>query len=337
MDKLELTEKMPTINEVRGAHDHNRVLVSVRCLVYNQEKYIRQCLEGIVMQRTSFPFEAIVHDDASTDGTAEIIKDFAQKYPQIIKPILETENQYSKHDGSIRRIMNAACKGKYIAYCEGDDYWTDPGKLQKQVDILEADPRTMMVYTGFETVDEEGTPLCRPDFDYNMKTSPTGFALPAFLYRNVVMTVSSVFRREVFECAYKEGTSIGLDYLTFLCAAALGRVVYLKEKTCCYRKVSSSLTNSNMKGIRKEVLDVLDYMTGVYEDGLIPMNGTCHFKTRLHIMARGWDLYLKGLDKPFFKKHCLGKRMLPYLLPGLLLELYLQAKFHFHKMRTSHE
>ena len=113
------------------------LMVSIRCTAYNHEPYIRQCLEGFVMQKTNFRFEAIVHDDASTDGTADIIRAYAEKYPDIIKPILETENQYSKHDGSLRRIMDAHTHGKYIAYCEGDDYWIDPLKLQKQVDWLE--------------------------------------------------------------------------------------------------------------------------------------------------------------------------------------------------------
>ena len=116
--------------------DNRKLIVTIRCLAYNHEPYIRQCLEGFVMQQTNFRFEAIVHDDASTDRTAEIIKEYADKYPDIIKPIFETENQYSKHDDSLRRIMNEQTHGKYVASCEGDDYWIDPLKLQKQVDFL---------------------------------------------------------------------------------------------------------------------------------------------------------------------------------------------------------
>lgn len=88
-----------------------------------------------------------MHDDASTDGTAAIIKEYADKYPDIIKPILETENQYSKHDGSLNRIMNEHTHGKYVAYCEGDDYWTDPQKLQMQVDYMELHPECGLTYT----------------------------------------------------------------------------------------------------------------------------------------------------------------------------------------------
>ena len=84
------------------------VFVSIRCIVYNQESYVRQCLDGFVMQKTNFRFEAVVHDDASTDGTAAIIREYAEKYPDIIKPIFENENQFSKNDGSLGRIMSEA-------------------------------------------------------------------------------------------------------------------------------------------------------------------------------------------------------------------------------------
>ena len=125
--------------------DNRPLMVSIRCITYNHEPYIRQCLEGIVIQQTNFRFEAIVHDDASTDGTASIIKEYAEKYPEIIKPIFETENKWSKRDGSLQRIMNEACQGKYMAICEGDDYWIDPCKLQRQIEFLETHPNFSMV------------------------------------------------------------------------------------------------------------------------------------------------------------------------------------------------
>ena len=137
----------------------NQIIVSIKCLVYNHAPYIRQCLDGFVMQKTSFRFEAIVHDDASTDGTQDIIKEYAEKYPDIINPIYETENQYSKKDGSLRKIMNNACNGKYIALCEGDDYWIDPLKLQKQVDILEKHSDYTIIFNKVQAIDKEGNIL----------------------------------------------------------------------------------------------------------------------------------------------------------------------------------
>ena len=127
------------------------VEVSVVCNAYNHEKYIRSALEGFVMQKTSFPFEVLVHDDASTDHTAEIIREYEIKYPDIIKPIYSTENQYSKNDGSLDRIQYGRVQGKYIALCEGDDYWMDPLKLQKQYDLLEKHPEIDMCATAAKT------------------------------------------------------------------------------------------------------------------------------------------------------------------------------------------
>ena len=115
-------------------------LVSIRCVTYNQEKYISQALDSFLMQKTNFPFEIVVHDDASTDKTIEIIKEYEKKFPDIVKPIYETENQYSKKDNSLDLIILSHLKGKYTAYCEGDDFWTNKNKLQKQVDFLEQNP-----------------------------------------------------------------------------------------------------------------------------------------------------------------------------------------------------
>ncbi|MDR0348216.1 MAG: glycosyltransferase [Tannerella sp.] len=308
-------------------------LVSVRCLVFNQEKYIRQCLDGIVSQKTDFYFEAIVHDDASTDGTADIIREYAQKYPDIIKPIIEIENQYSKHDGSILRIMNEACRGKYIAYCEGDDYWTDPLKLQKQVDVLEANPDVMMVYTGFQTVDEEGNMLYRYDFDYNMRISKSGCVFDRFLYRNPVMTVSSIFRREVFFSKYKTESTNGVDYLAFMCAAVMGKVVYLSEKTCCYRKHAASTTNMNGEKIRKKVINALSYFTEMYLSEKIEMDNICHYKVRIGIMAKGIDLWLKKQDKGYiYNSLKLSPSLWFYLIPGVMQECYYLFSYYSHKI-----
>lgn len=111
--------------------------VSICCLTYNHEKYIRQCLDGFMMQKINFPFEVLIHDDASSDGTVNIIKEYEAKYPEVFKPIYQTENQYSK-GGSINGKFNfPRAKGEYIALCEGDDYWTDPLKLQAQINLME--------------------------------------------------------------------------------------------------------------------------------------------------------------------------------------------------------
>lgn len=110
--------------------------VSVSCATYNHEKYIANALDSFLSQVTDFPFEIVVHDDASTDKTAKIIREYEEKYPNIVRPIYEKENQYSKFDGSLERIITEKQRGKYIAICEGDDYWCDNKKLQKQYNYL---------------------------------------------------------------------------------------------------------------------------------------------------------------------------------------------------------
>lgn len=114
--------------------------VSILCIAYNHEKHIRKALDGFVSQKTNFDYEVIVHDDASTDRTADIIREYAQKYPQLIKPIYQTENKYSQQVDIVGDIMLPVASGQYLATCEGDDYWTDETKLQLQVDFLDRNP-----------------------------------------------------------------------------------------------------------------------------------------------------------------------------------------------------
>lgn len=109
-------------------------LVSICCITYNHKEYIRDALDGFLSQRTDFPYEILINDDASTDGTADIIREYEQKYPEKIRALLQTENQYSKGITNPSGAFNfPRVRGRYVAMCEGDDYWTDPEKLQKQV------------------------------------------------------------------------------------------------------------------------------------------------------------------------------------------------------------
>lgn len=117
--------------------NNNEVMVSVFCITYNHENFIRDTLEGFLMQKTNFKYEVLVHEDASTDGTAEILRDYEQHHPDIIKVVYERENQYGKGIDYFYDILAPISKGKYIAICEGDDAWIDEDKLQLQVDYME--------------------------------------------------------------------------------------------------------------------------------------------------------------------------------------------------------
>jgi len=220
-------------------------LVSIQCLVYNHEPYLRQCLDGFVMQKTTFPFEAIVHDDASTDGSAAIIREYAEKYPDIIKPIYETENQYSKHDGSLWRIMDEAMHpdSKYIALCEGDDYWTDPQKLQSQVAIMVADKEIGLVHTAAIVYEQENGLFLE---------KPWGWPINSFedeMIANRLVTLTTCFRRQLYD-SYKQFIEnhkhnvwkMG-DYPLWLYLSYYSKTFFIEKPTGVYRLLKYSASH----------------------------------------------------------------------------------------------
>lgn len=122
-----------------------KVMVTVYCLTYNHKDYIRDALEGFVSQKTNFEFEVLVHDDASTDGTADIVREYEENYPSIIKGIYQKENTFQRGINKVYTFLLPRTQGKYIAFCEGDDYWCDENKLQLQVDFMESHPEYSLV------------------------------------------------------------------------------------------------------------------------------------------------------------------------------------------------
>lgn len=230
--------------------NENKPLVSIKCTVYNHEPYLRQCLDGFVMQKTNFSFEAIVHDDASTDGSAAIIREYAEKYPDIIKPIYETENQYSKKDGSLTRIMNEAVHpdAKYFASCEGDDYWTDPLKLQKQFDFLESHNDYVMCVHNVDMYLQKSDEYIRNIGEVKPNTS-FGFSFDLKYYCSgkkwVTRTLTNFYRRSAvanldvtkYEC-YKDRTF----YFLLL---KQGKGMYFNDVMAVYRVHSGGVCSGN--------------------------------------------------------------------------------------------
>lgn len=153
-------------------NQENNPLVSICTLVYNQEKFLKQYLEGIFLQKINFSFEILIHDDASTDNSGNIIREYQALYPNIIKPIIQTENQYSKGTDINLTYNFPRAKGKYIAICEGDDYWTDPCKLQKQVDFLETHSEYNLCCHDWHVLCDEKT---LPSPVHNIYSKPLSF------------------------------------------------------------------------------------------------------------------------------------------------------------------
>lgn len=216
------------------------IVVSIQCLTYNHVKYIRQCLDGFIMQKTNFRFEAIVHDDASTDGTSDVIREYADKYPQIIKPILETENLYSKGGGLLQKRMNDNTHGKYIAICEGDDYWIDPLKLQRQVDFLENHPDYSMCFHRAKFVYEGGFKkiILKCDDIENRDYSPN-----ELLEQWKVPTASIVAKREELEVRnFGEDRVLNGDIIHVLNSAKIGKIRGMSIVMSVYRVQCGGVT-----------------------------------------------------------------------------------------------
>lgn len=224
--------------------DLRPVIVSIRCLTYNHVEYIRQCLDGFVCQKTNFRFEAVVHDDCSTDGTTEIVREYAEKYPDIIKPIFEDENQFQKGGRRIRQVMNDACIGKYIAYCEGDDYWIDPLKLQKQVDFLESHPDYSMCFSRAKILLEIDSEIYLKCFDIENRE----YTASELYEKWIVPTGSMLFRRFIIDNPMKgEYRILNGDIVWVQKCAHSGKVRGMSDFLTVYRMQNTGVTYDKKK------------------------------------------------------------------------------------------
>ena len=207
-------------------------LVSVYCMTYNQEKTIGQTIESIIAQKTNFPFELIVHDDASTDNTARIVREYAARYPHIIHPIYQTENQFKKCN-LIRSYIHPAGKGRYIAICEGDDYWSDDRKLQLQAEYMQSHPECSFCFHAVHQLSSDGSMMV-----YRPLKSDCEVAASLIIKRGGLFcpTVSSMFRRDVMDVWPEFRTKADIyDYPTQVLAATMGTVHYIDRIMGVYR------------------------------------------------------------------------------------------------------
>jgi len=200
---LPIEDSLPAESDVRANWHQGEPVLSIICLSYNHADFIWQTLTGFVIQRTTFPFEIICYDDLSTDKTRSIIEYFHQRYPSIIRLIFPNENKYSKGVRPVEDIVKPECKGRFVATCEGDDYWTDPLKVQKQVTFLQQHPDYVLTTHDVHAVDEKGQVIateCLAEFykaDFSSKDLIHGWAGPktqAMLFRNVISEYPPEFR-----------------------------------------------------------------------------------------------------------------------------------------------
>ena len=208
-------------------------VVSICCITYNHERFIAQALDGFLMQQTDFPVEIIIHDDASTDGTATIIRDYIARFPGRIRAVLRTENQYKQGNGIIP-MFAAWVRGEYIAICEGDDFWTAPEKLQSQVAYLRANPDCVACCHDTILVDEEGLTTAPSYFQSAQEKFTQADVIGSLLSREP--TCSLVFRRSAFleplPLWYRRRANDLLHDILLTCHGSLG---FINRNWAAYR------------------------------------------------------------------------------------------------------
>lgn len=209
-------------------------MVSVTVGAYQHADYIRACLDGILMQKTDFPYEILIHDDASTDGTAQIIREYASKHPDLIFPIYQSENQFSKGVRGLLTFIFPQCRGKYIAICEGDDYWTDPLKLQQQVDFLEAHEEYAGCSHNTRIIYEDGG---KDDAFTVTSTVKDSYTIDDITKGLIYFHTTSMLYRNIFKGKFPQQylTDYMGDWFLLMAHADIGPIKYIDSVMSVYR------------------------------------------------------------------------------------------------------
>lgn len=240
----------------------SKPVVSICCITFMHEKYIEQALDSFLAQETSFPFEIIVRDDCSTDNTINIIENYAIKYPKIVKTIFKKENTHSKGIKPFNETFKKA-KGKYIALCEGDDYWIDNLKIQKQFNILESNTDIKGVHTKISYVDKDNNLLGVSD------RVKKGFEIIDYKYlaqQNTIHTCSLMFVKDVIDNDLYEmlnKSPVG-DLVIFLKISLMGKIAYIDKNMSAYRKGVGIMQTWSYEKNLEHTIEVYDVFESKY-------------------------------------------------------------------------
>lgn len=225
--------------------DIDKPVVSICCITYNHELYIEDALVGFLIQETDFPFEILIHDDASTDKTTDIIRKYQAKYPLLIKPIYQTENQFSKGIKISAKFNFPRAKGKYIAMCEGDDYWIAPKKLQVQKEYLERNKAFSFCFHKVKEIDE--TSIFKAYSAY-APINKNIFNAKDVILNHFIPTLSLFFRRDLimkYLDAFK-GEFVSGDIFIEVLLAVQGNGFCFENDMGVYRHHDGGITKGNL-------------------------------------------------------------------------------------------
>lgn len=289
-------------------------LVSVCMITYNHEIYIREAIENVVGQQTDFPFELIIGEDCSTDRTREICLEYQKKFPSIIRILISDNNVGMINNG---RRTSGACRGKYIAFCEGDDYWHNPLKLKKQVEYLETYQDVGLIHSD---VDRHIVELNKTIPNYyrdriNTHSPREGVALICDMISSnyIVTTCSAVVRRQLLEdihaeCQYEFSNKFMMtDTQTWIEVAHRSKIAYLSESLATYRVLPESACRSKdaIKYLRfnKNAFEMLIHYTSKY-------TGSASFALRKLLAGRRIDTLLDFANQQQFPELAKEARVL---------------------------
>ena len=247
------------------------MMVSITCVAFNHEKYIETTLNSFLEQETTFPFEIIVNDDVSTDKTVEILKAYEKKFPSIVKPVYQTENQFSQGVNTMA-ILFPFVKGRYVAFCDGDDFWCDKEKLQIQVNEMEKHPEVdLSFHPSYKLVGDQRVEVLAKRSDRN-EIFPVERSILG--QGDFTETGAMMFTRSLLDSLpewFK--TSIPGDYISEIMGAERGGSLYIDRCMSVYRSgVETGWTESEFKKggeARKKILfafvDQLEFLDNYLE------------------------------------------------------------------------
>jgi len=216
-------------------------VVSIWCITYNHAKFIREALEGFLMQETTFPVEILIHDDASTDGTADIVRSYQVKYPQLFRAIFQTENQWSKGIKP-RKFLTPLVRGQFTALCEGDDYWSHRHKLEMQIALLEKKPELAGCFHRTSLVDTDNKVIKQDYFISEQKQFDFRDCITTLKKRYA--TCSFVFRSRAISNPRSWFTETSNDMFLELQVALTGELYFIDKSMGAYRVHAGGIWSS---------------------------------------------------------------------------------------------